>query len=67
MDKHHLVIDLGPSTLILLCELILIALKLSGVLGISWILTLLPVIVIVVGSALILFISFVRMLKRHFF
>jgi hypothetical protein len=67
MNKQHLIIDFGPSTLLLLCEMVLIVLKLTGHLTISWTIALLPIILVVMGTAVIIFVTFLKIIKNHLF
>lgn len=66
-NKTYLTIDLGPTTLIFLAEMILIVLKLTGHINVSWILALSPIIVLVGGAAIILFLTLIKLIKRHIF
>jgi hypothetical protein len=64
---QRITVDLGPSTIILLSELILIALKMMQYISYSWTLVLSPVILVLVGAVLILLFTLTKMLKEHLF
>jgi uncharacterized membrane protein len=65
--EQHITVDLGPTTLILLSELILIVLKLMNYIVYSWTLILSPVILVITGAALILLFTLFKMLRKHLF
>lgn len=67
MEKSHVVVDVGPSTIIVLCEIILIVLKLTSQIQYSWELILSPIILVIGGAVLILLSTLVKLLKSYLF
>jgi len=65
--SNYRMVDIGPTTILFLSVLLLATLKILGHIGLSWYMILSPVIVVVVGSALIIFYTLVKMLKNYFF
>lgn len=65
--SNYRMVDIGPTTILFLSVLLLTTLKLLGHVSLSWYMILSPVIVVVVGSALIIFYTLVKMLKNYFF
>lgn len=63
----RVIVDLGPSTIIMLCELILIVLKILGYIQFSWELVLSPIILVIVGSVAVLLLTLVRIIKDNLF
>lgn len=66
-EKTHVIIDLGPSTMIMLSEIILVSLKLMNVITWSWMFVLAPIAMVICGATLILLFTLLRMLRRHIF
>jgi hypothetical protein len=67
-DNHtHITLDLGPSTLLMLSELVLVALKLMGHIGASWLLVLSPIVMVIAGATVILLLTLIRVLTRNLF
>jgi hypothetical protein len=66
-NKSHVVLDLGPSTVIVISEILLIVLKLSGHIQYSWELILSPILLVIFGAVLILLASLVKMIRTHIF
>lgn len=64
---QRITVDLGPSTVILLSELILITLKMMNYISYSWTLVLSPVILVIAGAVLILLFTLIKLLKDHLF
>lgn len=67
LNKLHVVLDIGPSTIIILCELLLIALKLSNQIQYSWELILSPIILVITGATLVLLVTLVKLIKDYLF
>ena len=66
--KHaHLSVDLGPSTIIVIAELLLVALKLMGHISLSWAIVLSPIILVISGAGIILLFTLIKVLKRYLF
>lgn len=63
----HITLDLGPTTIIMLSELLLVVLKLMGHITYSWTLVLSPILVVIVGAALILLTTLIKLLKNYLF
>jgi hypothetical protein len=66
-NKRHVILDLGPSTVIVISEILLIILKLLGYIQYSWELILSPILLVIFGAAVILLVSLVKMIKTHIF
>lgn len=66
-NKNHIVIDLGPTTMILLSELILITLKILNYISYSWTLVLSPIILVITGAAIIFLFTLLKLLKNYIF
>lgn len=66
-SSNYRMVDIGPTTILFLSVLLLTTLKILGHIGLSWYMILSPVIVVVIGSALIIFYTLVKMLKNYFF
>lgn len=65
--KAHVILDLGPSTITVISEILLIGLKLLGHVQYSWELILSPILLVMLGAAIILLVSLVKMIKTHIF
>lgn len=66
--KHHRVsVELGPNTLIFVCELVLITLKLMSYVTVSWTIVLMPIIVVIVWATLMLLFTMLVSLKNYLF
>jgi hypothetical protein len=66
-DKQHLIVDLGPFTTLLLCEIILILLKLTHHINFPWTLVLSPILLVILGSILIILRALFNLLRKTFF
>jgi hypothetical protein len=67
VTKTHVVVDLGPSTIIVLSEILLIIIKLMEYINYSWEVILLPILLVIAGSTIILLSTLFKMLKNHIF
>jgi hypothetical protein len=65
--KTRVIVDIGSSTILLLAELILVLLKITGYITYSWELVLSPIIVIVAGATFILLYTLLSLIKNHLF
>lgn len=65
--SNYRMVDIGPTTILFLSVMLLTTLKLLGHINLSWYMILSPVIVVVIGSALIIFYTLIKMLKNYFF
>jgi len=66
-DHRHITLDLGPSTLLMISELVLVSLKLMGHISVSWFLVLSPIVMVIGGAAVILLFTLLKFLKSHLF
>ena len=66
-NKQYMLVDLGPSTIIMLAELILITLKLMNQISYSWTLVLSPIILVILGASIILFFTLIEVIKDNLF
>ena len=66
-NKQYMLVDLGPSTIIMLAELILITLKLMNQISYSWALVLSPIILVILGASIILFFTLIKVIKDNLF
>ena len=66
-NHTHITLDLGPSTLLMLSELVLVTLKVMGYVQVSWLLVLSPIVMVVAGATIILLITLIRVLTRNIF
>lgn len=64
---NRITVDLGPATLIMLSELILITLKMLEKINVSWLLVLSPIVVVLGGASLILLLSLLSALRKRIF
>jgi len=65
--KTRVILDFGPSTIIILAEMLLVVLKTLGYISYSWTLVLSPIILVIVGASLILFFTLVKVIKDNLF
>jgi uncharacterized membrane protein len=65
--KTRVILDFGPSTVIILSELLLVILKILGHINYSWTLVLSPIILTIIGASLILFFTLVKIIKDNLF
>lgn len=65
--KTRVILDFGPSTVIILSELLLVVLKILGHINYSWTLVLSPIILTIVGASLILFFTLMKIIKDNLF
>jgi hypothetical protein len=66
-NNHRVIIELGPSTLIFISELVLIALKMMNYISVSWPIILIPIIVVVAWTTLIVLFTLLMSLKNYLF
>jgi hypothetical protein len=66
-NNTHVTLDLGPTTLLMLSEIVLVALKLMGHINVSWLLVLSPIVMVVAGATIILLVTLIRVLSRNIF
>lgn len=66
-STSRITVDLGPTTLIMLSELILITLKLLEKINVSWLFVLSPIILVLGGASLILLLSLLSALRKRIF
>jgi hypothetical protein len=66
-SKIHIVLDLGPSTMVMLAEVLLILLKILNYLTVSWVIILSPIIAISAVTSIIILMTFFKTIKNHFF
>jgi hypothetical protein len=66
-NNHRITIELGPSTLIFVAELVLIALKIMNYISVSWTIILIPIIVVITWTTLILLFTLLMSLKNYLF
>ena len=66
-NNHRVTIELGPSTLIFVSELVLIALKIMNYISVSWSIILIPIIVVVAWTTLIVLFTLLMSLKNYLF
>jgi hypothetical protein len=66
-NNHRVTIELGPSTLIFVSELVLIALKIMNYISVSWPIILIPIIAVVAWTTLILLFTLLMSLKNYLF
>lgn len=67
MHKQHLVVDVGPYTILMIAELVLVLLKITQYINYSWWLVLSPIILVVVSATFILLVTLIKALKDYFF
>lgn len=67
ISKQHIVVDFGPSTIIMLSEIVLIGLKLMNYIPYSWTLVLSPIILVILGASTILFFTLIKLIKDNLF
>lgn len=65
--KTRVILDFGPSTVIILAEMLLVVLKILGYINYSWTLVLSPIILVIVGASLILFFTLIKIIKDNLF
>lgn len=66
-QKSRVIIDFGPTTIIILSEIILIILKILNYINFSWELILSPILLAVLGAVLILLVTLINVIKHHLF
>jgi hypothetical protein len=66
-QKSRVIIDFGPTTIIILSEIILIILKILNYINFSWELILSPILLAVLGAVLILLVTLITVIKNHIF
>jgi len=66
-NQHRISVELGPNTLIFVCELVLITLKLMSYVTVSWTVVLIPIIVVIAWATLMLLFTMVLSLKNYLF
>lgn len=67
VSNRHITVDLGPTTVIVLAELLFVMLKLMNQITYSWTFILLPILIVIGGAALILLTTLMKLLKQHLF
>jgi len=65
--KTRVILDFGPSTVIILAEMLLVVLKILGYIAYSWSLVLSPIILVLIGASLILLFTLVKIIKDNLF
>lgn len=65
--KTHVVLDFGPSTIIIISEIILIILKMMKYVDYSWPLVLSPIILVIVGATFVLLLTLIKLIKDNLF
>jgi hypothetical protein len=66
-QKSRVIVDFGPTTIIILSEIILIILKILNYINFSWELILSPILLAVLGAVLILLVTLITVIKNHIF
>ncbi len=66
-EKLSVTVDIGPYTVLLLAEIILIVLKIMTYITYSWFLVLSPIILIIGASSFILLLTFLKLLRNNLF
>jgi len=66
-EKLSVTVDIGPYTVVLLAEIILIVLKILTYITYSWLLVLSPIIVIIGAASFILLLTFLKLLRNNLF
>lgn len=65
--KTRVILDFGPSTVIILAEMLLVVLKILGYINYSWTLVLSPIILVILGASVILFFTLIKIIKDNLF
>jgi hypothetical protein len=65
--KTYIVLDFGPSTIIVISEIILIILKMMKYVDYSWQLVLSPIILVIVGATFVLLLTLIKIIKDNLF
>lgn len=65
--KTRVILDFGPSTIIILAEMLLVVLKILGYINYSWSLVLSPIILVILGASVILFFTLIKIIKDTLF
>lgn len=65
--KQHIIVDVGPYSMLMGAELVLIVLKIMGYISYSWSLVLSPIMLTVLSASCILLFTFLKVLKNYFF
>lgn len=65
--KTRVILDFGPSTIIILAEMLLVVLKILGYINYSWSLVLSPIILVILGASVILFFTLIKIIKDNLF
>ena len=66
-EKSHVVVDVGPYTILMIAELTRIVLKVMNYIQHSWLLVLSPIVLIIASASLILLFTFLKLLKNNLF
>jgi hypothetical protein len=66
-NSHRVSVELGPTTLIFISELVLIALKIMNYISVSWLIILIPIIVVITWTTLMLLFTLLMSLKNYLF
>jgi hypothetical protein len=67
ITKTHITVDFGPSTVIILSELLLVALKTLNYIQLSWMIVLSPILLVICGATLILLFTLIKLIKEYIF
>lgn len=66
-EIQHITVDLGPTSILVLAEFLLVTLKLMGHIGWTWPIVLAPIILVVAGASFILLFTLLKMIKDRLF
>jgi hypothetical protein len=66
-NSHRVSVELAPTTLIFISELVLIALKIMNYIQVSWLIILIPIIVVIAWTTLMLLFTLLMSLKNYLF
>ena len=65
--KARIIVDFGPTSILILSEIILIILKVLGYITFSWELVLAPILLVISGAVLILLFTLIKLIKDNLF
>lgn len=65
--KTHIVVDLGPSTVLIISQIILLTLKIMNYIQFSWTLILSPIIMVIGIAVVVLFFTLLQVIKDNLF
>lgn len=66
-NKTHIILDFGATTLLMLAEIILVVLKVLGYINFAWLIVVSPLLVIIIGAAAIMLVTFLNLIKEYIF